>query len=896
MMIWARFCSWMNAVLRRSRFEHEMDAEVRFHIETLAEELERAGIPHAEARRRARIEFGGVERVKEEGRESRGVRGMESFLQDLRYGARMLRNNPGFTAAAVLTLALGIGANTAIFSVVDAVLLSPLPYADANRLVLVKEVVRNLSAMPMGVSGPDITPVRQFNHVFEGLAGFRVWTYELSGKGQPQRVTADRASADLFRVLGVQPFLGRDFRAEEESAGHPVTVLSYGLWQRRFGGDAAVLGQTVSLDRRPYTIIGIMPQNFVFPLPGMSQGVAADLWVPLALTNDELSDFGDNFSWSVVARLKPGITPAQADADLQVVSRDVLDLYQQWARNQNFALGKLQLGIVSRDLREEVVGPSKLILRVLLGAAGFVLLIACVNVANLLLMRASGRRKEMAVRVAIGAGRLRLLRQFLVEGLLLSILGGGLGLALALWLNDVMVAGLPATIPRFHTIGLSWPALLFGFFLIIAISVVFGAVPAAWSWRKGAKFIADGNGRGHSQDFDQRRFRSTFVVFEVASAVILLVGAGLLARSFQNILNTNPGFRPEHVLTASVDLPVTEYSQDERVNEFYWELMDRLRRLSGIVSAGGSTDLPLLGQWNHAFTVEGHQSSRNGTLNMCYHSVIYGDYLQAMGISLLRGRYFNEHDGPQSTPVLIVSDALARRYWPEQDALGKRIKWGPPESNDPWLTVVGVVSDVNQSSLETSAALHTYQPYKQLGSAPSLRVALRTEGDPVAIAASLRDTVWSLDPELAVGSVRTMEDVISSSTANRRFSLVLIGLFAVLALLLAAVGIYAVLTYSVAQRTREIGVRIALGARRADVFLMVLEQSLRVTVVGLCFGVAGALALTSVLRNLLYEVRATDPFTFLTVLAVLTTVSLLASYFPAHRAVRIDPMVTLRSE
>jgi predicted permease len=896
MRLLRRLRSWSHNVVHRSRVEREMDDELRFHVEAVADELMRRGLPREEALRRARMEFGGVEGVKEEAREARGVCLLDELSQDLRYGLRALLKNPGFAAVAILTLALGIGANTAIFSVVNAVLLSPLPYADAQRLVLVKEVLPAAGTAPVDVSGPDITPIRNFSHVFDGLAGFRVWTYELSGAGEPERVTANRASSDLFRVLGVQPGFGREFSAEEELPGHPVAVLSYGLWQRRFAGSRDVLGQIIELDRKPYTIIGVMPQSFVFPLPGLGQGPAADVWVPLALSREELSDFGDNFSWSVVARLKPGVTLSQANAELQIAARGVLDLYQKWASAAHFSLGNFRLGVTSQPLREQITGPLKLTLWMLLSAVGFVLLIACVNVANLLLMRASSRQKEVAVRMAIGAGRWRLLRQFLVEGLLLSVLGGGLGLALALWFRDAMVAGMPASIPQFRPITLNWPVLLFTFVLVAAAGGVFGAVPAIWAGRADLTPALQGSGRGHSQGRDHQQLRATFVVVEVALSMVLLVGAGLLVRSFQRVLSSNPGFRPERVLTSSVDLPPTAYSRDEQITAFYQQLTDRLRRNPSVLAVGGSTDLPLLGQWNHNFTPEGYQPPPDAAMNMCYHSVIYGDYLQAMGIPLLRGRYFSEHDSSSAAQVLLVSEALAQKYWPGQDALGKRLKWGPPESSDPWLTIVGVVGDVKQGPLDSAAAMHTYQSYAQLGSAPSLRIAVRTQGDPAAIAADVRAAVWGLDRQLALGSVRTMDEIIARSTASRRFSLALVGSFALLALVLAAIGIYAVLAYAVARRTQEIGVRVALGARHAEILRMILGQSLRVIALGLLFGVAGALALTGVLTGLLYEVRPTDPLTFTTVLLLLLGVSLTASYLPARRAMRVDPMVALRYE
>jgi predicted permease len=896
MTLWSQLRSWLRATSRRSRMEREMEAELRFHIETRVEDLIRGGVSRQEAMRQARIEFGGLERIKEEGREARGVQLLDELMQDLRYGARMFRRSASFTAVAILTLALGIGANTAIFSVVNAVLLSPLPYANPERLALVKEVLPNTSPDPFNVSGPDIVQIQKMNHVFEGVGGFRVWTYELSGKSEPERVTANRISSDLFNVLGVQPLAGRAFTPQEEQFGHQVVILSYGLWQRQFGGQQNILGQTFNLDRKPYTIVGVMPQSFVFPLPGMLQGVKADLWVPLGLSKEELADFGDNFSYTVVGRLKPGIPVGQVNADLQLVAQGVLETYKQWARDANEPLGDFRLGMVSIPLREEVTGPLKPMLLMLLGAVGFVLLIVCVNVANLLMMRSVGRQKEMAVRLAIGAGRFRLLRQFLVEGMLLAFMGGGLGLALAVWFKDALAARMPANIPQFHAIELDWIVLLFSFVLVTLAGISFSALPTLLASRTDFSSSLQESGRGNSQGPGHRRVRAAFVIVEVALSVMLLVGAGLLVRSFQRVLNTNPGFRPEHVLTASIDLPPDEYSQDERVASFYKQLLDKLRQTPGIAAAGGSTDLPLLGGWTHAFTVEGYRPPPGPELSLCNHSVIYGDYLETMGIPLLRGRYFTEQDGPKSTHVLIVSESLAKKYWPGRDPLGQRLKWGPPESKDPWLTVVGVVGDVKQGALETATDAHTYEPDIQLGAPRSLRVAVRGLGDAGALAAEIRAATWGSDRQLAIGSIRTMDQVISRSTEGRRFVLSLVGSFAVLALLLAAIGIYAVLAYSVTRRTHELGVRMALGARRGDVFRLVLGQGLRVTAAGIVFGVAGALGLTRFLQTLLYEVRPTDPPTFAAVLLLLVSVSVAASYLPARRAMRVDPMVALRYE
>jgi putative ABC transport system permease protein len=853
------------------------------------------GMSRQQALRAVRLEHGDLDVTREVVCSSGWESFIETFWQDLRFGLRTLRKNPGFVAVAVLTLALGIGANTAIFSVVNAVLLSPLPYEDASRLVLVKEVLPRVGSESVPVSGPDIEWIRKLNHVFEKVGGFREWTYELSGKAEPERVTADRASSDLFEVLGVHPTLGRTFTRDEERPGNQVAILSYGAWQRRFGGDHNVLGETINLDRRPYTIIGVMPKTFVFPLPGMSQGPSADIWVPLALTEEELKDVGDNFDFSVVAKLKSGVALKQANADLGLVAQGILEVYSRWASNAHVSLGGIQLGVEAQPLVEGVTGRVKPLLLMLLGAVGFVLLIACVNVANLLLIRTGGRHREMAVRMAMGAGGFRLLRQLLIEGMLLALAGGSVGVGVAVLVKRALVAGMPAEIPMFRRIELDAPVLLFTLLLATVTGLIFGAVPAFLAWRTDVNSSLKEGGRTSSESLEHQRLRGIFVIVEVALSLTLLVGAGLLVRSFLGVLNTDPGFHPEHVLTASVDLPPAEYPYQQAV-AFYEQLMRRSSETPGTVAVGGSTDLPLLGDWTHLFTPEGYTPPPGAGQNLCYHSVIYGNYLQAVGIPLLRGRYFTEHDRPPSTPVLIVSEALAKDYWPGQDPIGKRLKWGPPGSQDPWLTVVGIVGDVKQGPLDAPVVPHTYEPYAQLGDGISLSIALRGRGDPLTLVANLRSVVHGLDPQLALGSVRTMEQVATQSTAGRRFNVFLLGSFAGLALLLSAIGIYGVLGYFVTERTHEIGVRMALGARRGHVVTLVLGRGMRVMAFGVVLGLAGAIGLTQLLRGLLYEVRPTDPLTYAAVLLLLSSVGFVAGFLPACRATRVDPVVALRYE
>ena len=890
-VLWMR----LRSLFGRRQAEAELDRELQFHLEQQMEENRARGMSPEDARYAALRAVGRVTQIREECRDMRGVNWIENLAGDLRYAVRVLSQNPGFLTVAVLTLALGVGANTAIFSVINAVLFSPLPYADPDRLVMVKEVVSLIGPTPISVSAPDISQIRKMNHVFEAVAGIRLWTYELSGITVPQRVIANRTSSDLFQALGVQPILGRAFTAEEEPRGHAAAILSYRLWQQRFGGDRNVLGRTVDLDRRPYTIVGVMPQNFVFPLPGMAQGPAADIWVPLALTKEELSDIGDSFDFTVVAKLKPGVALEQANADLQTVGQSILRTYQEAARANHGSLPDLQVGVLAQPLNDQVRGPVKTMLWMLFGAVGFVLLIACVNVANLVLARAAGRDREMALRLALGAGRLRLLRQLLVEGILLAFAGGTLGVFAAVWIKQALVAMIPPRVPLFREVLLDGHVLSFAFLLTAVTGVVFGLLPALSASRADLNHALKKGAPG-SRGPAHQSLRGAFVIIQITLSVMLLVGAGLLVRSFIRVLDTNPGFRPEHVLTTSIDLPAAQYHEDAEIASFFKQLMERLQQSPGVVAAGGSTDLPLEGGWTHLFSLEGRPSPSSANPNLCFHSVIYGNYLQTMGIPLLRGRYFNDHDTYDSTDVLIVSESFAKKYWPGENPLGRRLKWGRPDSDSTWLTVVGIVGDVKQGPLDAATIPHTYQPLAQIGALSSLRLAVRGEGGVENLAATVRSAVWSLDRQLALPRLETMEQIIRGSLSARRFNLFLLAAFAGLALMLAAIGIYGMLAYSVTRRTQEIGVRMALGARKGDVIRLVVGQSLKLTAIGVVCGLLGALSLTRFLESLLFEVYGTDPATFSSVLLLLSGAALAASYFPARRAAAIEPSAALRHE
>jgi predicted permease len=889
MLLFVRFRRFLKNLFLSRHVDADLDREVHSHLALLIEENIRAGMSPEEAQRAARMELGGIEQVKEEVRDRRMGNWLHSAFFDFRYGVRQLRKNPGFTAVAILTLALGIGATTAIFSVVDAVILRPLPYESPDSLVLVKERIPKVTPDPIPVCAPDVLRFQRENQSFVSLAAFRGDQFDLTGGTEPQRVHVDRANANLFSLLGAQPILGRVFTPEEDQTGHTVAILSYGLWQRVFGGAPDLVGRSVSLNRQIYTVVGVMPAAFAFPLPGMDQGDAADLFIPMAFTREELADEGDNFDYSVVGRLRPTVSLAQANADLQVIAHRIQDSYPVEFRSD------VSLGAVALPLRDAVIGKSRTLLLLLFGAVAFVFLICCINVANLLLTRSTDRQKEMAVRLSLGASRGRLLRQLAAESMLLAFIGAALGLAFAFWIINALLGLMPSDIPLIHDVALNPAVLGFTLGLAVIVGLLFGIVPALASSRTNVVDSLKEGGRSSTQGPQLHRLRGALVILEVTLAMVLLVGAGLLLRSFQRILETQPGFHPEHVLTASLSLREPHYKEDSDIRNFYQRLLERLQNLPGVQIAGASSDLPLKAGWNHLFTPEGYQPPPGASLNLCNHSIILGPYLQAIGAPLLRGRYFTDQDNSASTHLLIVSDSLARRYWPNQDPIGKRLKWGPEASKDPWLTVVGVVGDVKQSGLDAETSPHTYESFWQ-NTIPSLNVALRTSNDPASMASALRSAVWSIDPQLAIAQVQTMDQVISKSTTSRRFSLFLLGGFAFLALILSAIGIYGVIAYSVVRRVHEVGIRIALGAQRRDVLRLVIGQGMLLLGVGMIIGTLGALGLTRALASFLYGIRPTDPATFATVVAILATVAFLACYIPARRATRVDPMIALRYE
>ena len=879
--------------------EAELGEEVRAHLEMAAQEHMRRGMSAEDARYAAWREFGGVEQVKETYRERRGLPMIETFLQDLRFGVRMLRKNPGFTAIAVLTLALGIGATTAIFSVVDAVLLQPLLYKDPSALVLIQERIAKVAPFPFEVSAPDIFVMQRENRVFEDVAGFLGMRVNLAGVVQPERVQTARIAADLLPLLGATPLLGRTFTSEEDRSATPVALLSYALWQRNFGGNPDVLGRGITLDGQSYTVIGVMPRTFEFPPRGMPHNEPADLWIPISFSKKELADVRDNFDYSVLARLKPGVSIEQARADMVLVAEAI---QKTWGPEA--LIGGFKIETAEPPFREVVVSKVRALLFLLLGAVGLLLLIACANVANLLLARAARRQKEITIRAALGAGRGRITRQLATESALLGLLGGGVGVLLSVWGTHLLSAAAPANIPQVQGIHLNPAVLAFSAALSLLTGLIFGLAPALSATRADVMETLKEGGRGESAGRHGAKIRNFFVVAEVAIAFVLVIGAGLLIRSFIRVVNTDSGARVENVLTAVIALPSAQYSDSNRVTGFFQHFFGQMKNTPGVESIGASSDLPTEANWNHIFSVEEHPTPSSTALPLSSHTLVLGDYFETLGIPLVRGRFFTADEEQGKDQVLMVSSEMAKHYWPGEDPIGKRIKWGPAEGNNPWLTIVGVVGDVKQGDLDKPTEAHTYAPYRQdcsgsLGGTSlcqAMSIMARAAIPSTTLAAELRSAVQKLDAAQPLTRVRTLKEVVESSAKPHQFNAFLLAIFSGAALFLAAIGLYGVLAYVVAQQTHDIGIRMALGAQEGDVLRLVLRQGLKLCTLGIAIGLIGALSLTGLIRSLLYGVSGTDPLTYTAAAVLLSLVALTACYIPGRRAMRVDPMVALRHE
>ena len=815
---------------------------------------------------------------------------METFWQDLKYAARLLVKRPVFTAIAVLTLALGIGANTAIFTVVNAVLLRQLPFPHAERLVMLWE--QDKDRQPSNTSFATYVDWRNESQSLENVAALSDWSPTITGQNPAERLDGLRVSASFFRILGVKPVLGRDFLPEEDHRGNNrVAILSDGLWMRKFGSDPAIVGKTITMDSFHYVVVGVLPAGFESPFANFRQKTT-EIWSPLAYNATLPWACRDCRHLRAVARLKPGVLLEQARAEMNTISHN---LFLEYPHEYSAE------GVIVTPLQEELVGDVRGALFALLGAVGFVLLIACGNVANLLLGLAAQRSREIAIRSALGSGRGRLVRQLFTESVLLAMLGGAAGLLLALWGVDFLISLAPGNLPRLNEIHLDGQVLAYTLGLCLLTSLLFGMAPA-WqifrmdpneSLKKGGR--QTGGGRRHPM-------RGALVVSGVALALMLLIGSSLMLRSVRSLLGVNPGFDPRHLLTMEIDVSGVSYEEDvpcvagpcRTVLNFYQQALARIRALPGVEAAGTASQLPLGGNLDmYGMHVEGKLSANpQDDPNADRYGISLG-YLRAMRIPVLRGREFTEQDRADSPPVVLISDTFARRMWPGEDPLGHRIKMGA--DTRPWRTIVGVVGDVRHKGLDAPHTMQIYLPQTQwLDSSTALVV--RTTGDPLALAGAVRNAVWSVDSNQPISNTATMDRVIAISMAQRRFAMTLFGIFAGLALVLAAVGLYGVLTHNVSTRTNEIGVRIALGAQSGHIVRLVVNEGLVLTGIGIVIGLVGAAGLSRFLASQLFGVTSTDAMTFAGVPVLLAVVALLACYVPARRATRVDPMVALRYE
>jgi len=822
---------------------------------------------------------------------------MRTLAKDVAYAVRMLAKSPGFSLAAILSLAIGIGANTSIFSILDALLLRPLPYKDAGRLVILWNRSPGLNITEDWFSTAQYFDIKTGHHGFEQVAIAIGGNDNLTSHGEPERVGTIRISSNLLPMLGQSAALGRTFSADEDSPGRPATaLLSHGMWERHYGADPRIIGQAVTLNGLPYEVVGIMPPSFSLPrevLPTLGGAEQADILLPLPLPADAAQN-RDHEDYNIMGKLKPGVSTAQAQAEMDTITARLRhDHPQTYPPN-----GGLTFGIV--PLLEQVVGDARPALFVLLGAVGFVLVIACANVANLLLARAVARQKEIAIRTAMGASRWRIVRQLLTESVLLSLCGGALGVLLAFWsLHWIQILG-PKSVPRIHDIGIDSAALLFTFLLSLGSGTLFGLAPALRISRLNVNATLQDASRGSAGTSAVwgrgNRLRRLLVVAELALCVMVLIGAGLLIRSFGRLQHVSPGFNARNVLTLELTLNGPKYKDPQAVLATYRDLWNRVETLPGVTASGGVTALPMsqMFEWG-PITVEGRVLPPGENFINADQHMVSGHYFSAMEIPLRSGRFFNEQDNPTSPKVVIVDEYMARQLWPDQNPIGQRIHYGGVSDNEPWETVVGVVGRVKQYTLDADSRIALYRPQTQYPTG-TMNVVLRTGADPAALTSAVKQTIRALDSDLPLYNVRTMEQRMEESLARRRFAMLLLALFACVALALATIGTYGVMAYLVNQGTREIGIRIALGATQMGIVRLVVWKGMALALSGVAVGLAGALALSRLMRSLLFGVSPADPLTFVAISLLLAFVTLLASYIQAHRAAHIDPIVSLRYE
>ena len=830
---------------------------------------------------------------------------MESFSRDLNIAVRQLLKTPGFTATAVLMLALGIGATTAIFSIVEGVLLRPLPFPEPERLMAVGEILQGTGKVGPnvvgGVTAPDVRNYTRDTHSFTSVGGYRTDRFELSGVGEPATITAGRFTYGVFPALGVSPLLGRVFTQQEDEQQQLVAVLSYQTWRSRFHGDAHILGTKLLLDRKPYLVIGVMPAGFEFPLtPGHLD--QSELWVPMSFKPQQFVDEASNWGYEMVGRLRRGLTPEEATSDAERVAEVTMRNYPSYMRS-------LHITARVRPLREQTVREAWALVTTLFLAVCVVLLIACANLAGLLLVRAIRRRKDAAIRIALGASTATLLRQTVLESLVLSVTGAVIGLALAAGALKVGLSLLPETLPRVNEIELDWGVVGFALLLALLTGVICGLVPAFAAIRTSVSDTLKEGGRTGSVGGGHARLRSALVIAEIAVAMVLLTASGLLLRSFAKMREVELGFRPDHAVAAEYSLPRKQYSTQAAVDGFDNELMLRLRQLPGVSDVGLTSRLPASDiHSNSAFVVEGYVPPKGAGLLLGTPSLVEGDYFRAMGISLVHGRLFTPEDKHGSQLVVIVNHKLAEHYWPGQNPLGKRMRMGLVETPTPWLVVVGEVADVKIGAPDEETTEQIYEPatqgvdaYGSLAPADSLAgdagyITLRTELPPEEMENALRKTVQSIDPQLPLTQVQSMEHAVSETEAPRKFNTALISSFAAAAVLLAVSGIYSVIAFSVALRVHEIAIRMALGSRRSDIFRLVLISGTKLALAGCGIGLLGAVAVSRLLKSFLFQVSAFDPLVLVSSGVLVLLLALLASVLPARRASAVDPMEALRTE
>lgn len=806
---------------------------------------------------------------------------MQFLWQDIRFGARMLRAKPGFTLIAITTLALGIGATSAIFSVVNSVLLRPLPFKEPERLLMIRET-KIPQFSEFAVSPANFLDWRKQNTVFDRLVAMRPGPLNLTGMGDPERLRGLSVTEGFIGALGIQPQLGREFLpAEHEPGKSNVALLSHGLWQRRFGGDPNIVNQTIPLDGQNYIVVGVMPANFHF------LDRETEIWTPIAFTPQQAQNRGGHNLSRVIGQLKPGVTVEQARAEMVTIAGRLAAQYPEVNTGWNVMLLPLL------DFTVRRVKPALL---VLLGAVAFVLLIACANVANLLLARATGRQRELAIRAAMGAGRWRIVRQLLTESLLLSLIGGTVGLLLAKWGMDLLLTLAPQDLPRLSDVSLDGRVLAFTATVTLLTGVIFGLIPAWQASKPDLHETLKDAGRGSTEGGRRQVVRSSLVILEVAAALVLLVGAGLMIKSFWQLQQVDFGFQAENTLTATVSLPSRKYPEENQQVSFFQQLIENVQTVPGVQSVGAASVLPLTNDdFVVSFEVDGRAPLPQGASQSTNYYSVSADYFKAMGIPLLRGRLFTVRDTKDSPHVALINETMAKKIFPNEDPIGKRITFDRRDNNPDWYEVVGIVGDTKHYGLDQATTLQTYEPYTQQ-TFSTMNLVVRSVGDPASLITAIRNEVLRLDPEQPVSNLKTLDDFVATSVVQQQFSMLLLTVFAAVALILATVGIYGVLSYAVTQRTHEIGIRMALGAGQSNVLRLVIRHGMRLTLMGVTAGLVGAFALTRLMSALLFSVSTTDPLIFFLIAVLLLITALLACWIPARRAMKVDPMIALRAE